>query len=69
MLRSSRLEQHVPLGDVIVEPDLERGEVAPRTFTLRTMPGRIAAVGDLWSDMRSQQQSLRIPMERLGARG
>ena len=49
--------------------ELGRGEVAPRTFTLRTMPGRIAAVGDLWSEIRRQRHSLRIPMERLRACG
>jgi bifunctional non-homologous end joining protein LigD len=45
--------------------DLQRGEVGPRTFTLRTMPSRIAEVGDLWSDMRRRGRSLRRPMERL----
>jgi bifunctional non-homologous end joining protein LigD len=45
--------------------DLERGEVGPRTFTLRTMPSRIAEVGDLWSGMRRRGRSLRRPMERL----
>jgi bifunctional non-homologous end joining protein LigD len=45
--------------------DLQRGEVGPRTFTLRTMPSRIAEVGDLWSDMRKRGRSLRRPMERL----
>lgn len=32
-------------------------EVGPRTFTLRTMAGRIADVGDLWSDMRRRGRS------------
>jgi bifunctional non-homologous end joining protein LigD len=31
--------------------ELERGEVGPRTFTLRTMAARIAEVGDLWKDI------------------
>jgi bifunctional non-homologous end joining protein LigD len=31
--------------------EIERGEVAPRSFTVRTMPGRIAEVGDLWAGM------------------
>jgi len=39
--------------------------VGPRTFTLRTMAGRIAEVGDLWSDMRRRKRSLRRPMEQL----
>jgi len=45
--------------------EVERGEVGPRTFTLRTMPSRIARVGDLWSDVRRRGRSLRRPMERL----
>jgi bifunctional non-homologous end joining protein LigD len=43
--------------------EIERRDVGPRTFTLRTMMDRIAAVGELWSDMRGQ--SLHAPMERL----
>lgn len=31
--------------------ELASGAVGPRTFTLRTMPARIAAVGDLWADL------------------
>jgi len=46
--------------------ELERGEVGPRTFTLRTMPARIATVGDLWSDMHGQ--SLRGAMEQFRLR-
>ena len=45
--------------------ELERGEAGPRTFTLRTMPSRIAEAGDLWSGMRRRGRSLRRPMERL----
>jgi bifunctional non-homologous end joining protein LigD len=45
--------------------EIERGEVGPRTFTLRTMARRIADVGDLWSDMRRRGRSLRRPMELL----
>ncbi len=45
--------------------EIERGEVAPRTFTLRTMAERVAKVGDLWSDMRKRQRSLRPAMKKL----
>jgi bifunctional non-homologous end joining protein LigD len=31
--------------------EVERGEAQPRTFTLRSMPARLAAVGDLWNDL------------------
>ena len=45
--------------------ELERGEVGPRTFTLRNMAQRVAAVGDLWADLLKQKRSLRKPIERL----
>lgn len=45
--------------------EIERGEVSPRTFTLRNMPGRIAQTGDLWADMRRRGKSLKRPMEQL----
>ena len=45
--------------------EIERGEVGPQTFTLRTMAGRIAAVGDLWSDMPKRGRSLARAIERL----
>ena len=39
--------------------DLESGAVGPQTFTLRTIPARIAKVGDLWRDMYERPHSLR----------
>ena len=38
----------------------------PQTFTLRTMPARVAAVGDVWSGMRRRGRSLTRPAGRLG---
>ena len=38
--------------------EIESGAVGPRTFTLRTMADRVAAVGDLWSDMSGKKRSL-----------
>jgi bifunctional non-homologous end joining protein LigD len=32
--------------------EIERGEVGPRTFTLRTLPDRIKKVGDLWQPLQ-----------------
>jgi bifunctional non-homologous end joining protein LigD len=45
--------------------ELERGVVAPRTFTLRTMPERIGEVGDLWAELLSRGRSLRGPLDQL----
>jgi len=38
--------------------ELESGDVAPRTFTLRNMAPRIAQVGDVWAEMASRRCSL-----------
>jgi bifunctional non-homologous end joining protein LigD len=45
--------------------ELERGEVTPRTFTLRMMTDRMARVGDLWADMRKRRRSLKRAVEKL----
>jgi bifunctional non-homologous end joining protein LigD len=39
--------------------ELEEGSVGPRTFTLRNMATRIAAVGDLWAPLLTVKQSLK----------
>jgi bifunctional non-homologous end joining protein LigD len=45
--------------------ELERAEVGPQTFALRTMPARIADAGDLWSDMDDRRCSLREATDKL----
>ena len=45
--------------------EVERGEVAPRSFTLRSMAARLDAVGDLWIDVSASGQSAREAAERL----
>jgi bifunctional non-homologous end joining protein LigD len=45
--------------------ELERGAVAPRTFTVKTMAQRMADVGDLWAEMPKHAQSLRGPLDQL----
>jgi bifunctional non-homologous end joining protein LigD len=60
-----RAKPGAPVSAPCTWEELERGEADPRTFTLRAMAGRIAEVGDLWSDMRRRGRSLRRPMERL----
>ena len=58
-----RARPGAPVSAPCAWEELERGQVGPRTFALRTMASRIADVGDLWADMRPC--SLRRPMERL----
>ena len=43
-----RAKPGAPVSAPCTWEEVERGEVGPRTFTLRTMAGRIAEVGDLW---------------------
>jgi bifunctional non-homologous end joining protein LigD len=60
-----RARPGAPVSAPCTWDEVERGLVGPRTFTLRTMPGRIAEVGDLWSEMLRRGRSLRRPLERL----
>jgi bifunctional non-homologous end joining protein LigD len=62
-----RARPGAPVSAPCTWEELERGEVHPRSFTLRTMAARIAAVGDLWKEMYKRKRSLRRPMERLRA--
>ena len=38
--------------------EVEKGDVAPRTFTIRNMAARVGDVGDLWRDLLDCAQSL-----------
>jgi len=60
-----RAKPGAPVSAPCTWEELESGEVGPRTFTLRTMAARIAAVGDLWLDMRRRKRSLRRAIEQL----
>jgi bifunctional non-homologous end joining protein LigD len=60
-----RAKPGAPVSAPCTWEELERGEVAPQTFTLRTMPRRIAEAGDLWSDMLDRGQSLHNAMSQL----
>ena len=63
---SVRAKPGAPVSAPCTWHELERGEVSPRSFDLRAMPARIAAVGDLWSDLPRRARSLRAGMKRLG---
>jgi bifunctional non-homologous end joining protein LigD len=53
-----RAKPGAPVSAPCTWEEVESGDVAPRTFTLRTMASRIAAVGDLWADMSAHRQSI-----------
>jgi len=63
-----RARPGAPVSAPCTWQEIERDLVAPRTFTLRTMPSRIAEVGDLWAGIAGQRRSLRDPIAALEAR-
>ncbi|HEX5107337.1 MAG TPA: non-homologous end-joining DNA ligase [Vicinamibacterales bacterium] len=54
-----RARAGAPVSAPCTWDEIERGTVGPQTFTLRTLPARVAEVGDLWGDMRPGAVSLR----------
>jgi len=60
-----RAKPDAPVSAPCTWDELESGDVAPRTFTVKTMKARIDKVGDLWAEMLKKKRSLRQPIERL----
>ena len=60
-----RAKAGAPVSAPCTWEEVERCEVGPRSFSLRTMAQRIADVGDLWSEMITSRRSLRRATERL----
>jgi bifunctional non-homologous end joining protein LigD len=60
-----RARPGAPVSAPCTWAEIERGTVAPRTFTLRTMAARIEKVGDLWGDMRKRRRALRRVTDKL----
>jgi bifunctional non-homologous end joining protein LigD len=60
-----RAKPGAPVSAPCTWEEVERGKVAPRTFTLRNMPARLAKVGDLWAGLRGRGRSLKGPAEKL----
>lgn len=60
-----RAKNGAPVSAPCTWEEVERGEVGPRSFTLRNMEQRIQRVGDLWADLLKTKRSLKKPMEKL----
>lgn len=60
-----RARPGAPVSAPCTWDEVERGEVDPRTFTLRSMARRLDAVGDLWADLPASGQSLAGALDRL----
>jgi bifunctional non-homologous end joining protein LigD len=63
-----RAKQGAPVSAPCTWAEIEQGAVGPQTVTLKNMEKRLADVGDLWSDLKRKQRSLRRPAERLRSR-
>ena len=63
-----RARRGAPVSAPCSWDEVERGDVGPATLTLRNVPGRIAAIGDPWADLRRRGRSLARPMEKLRRR-
>ena len=61
-----RARRGAPVSAPCTWEEIEKGEVGPKTFTLRTMAQRIAATGDIWSDLLTKKASLKRALNRLG---
>jgi bifunctional non-homologous end joining protein LigD len=60
-----RAKPGAPVSAPCTWDEIERSEVGPQTFTLRTMSARVEDVGDLWGDMRKRARSLGRAIEKL----
>lgn len=60
-----RAKTGAPVSAPCTWDEIEKGKVAPNTFTLRNMPARIKKVGDLWTDMLKRRRSLTKPAAKL----
>jgi bifunctional non-homologous end joining protein LigD len=60
-----RARPGAPVSAPCTWEEVERGEVAPAGVTLRSIAGRLAALGDVWAGLPASGQSLAAPMERL----
>ena len=64
-----RAKRGAPVSAPCTWDEVRSGEVLPRSFTLRSMPGRVEQVGDLWADLRRRKRSLTRAAARLAKLG
>lgn len=60
-----RARPGAPVSAPVTWEEVEQDAVEPRSFTLRTMPARLEAAGDVWRDLRRRGRSLRQPAAKL----
>jgi bifunctional non-homologous end joining protein LigD len=62
-----RAKPGAPISAPCTWEEVEKGDVHPQTFTIRTIADRIDAVGDLWSEMRKRRYSIVSRTTKLAA--
>jgi bifunctional non-homologous end joining protein LigD len=50
------VERGAPVSAPCTWDEIEADQVHPQSFTLRTMPARLDAVGDLWSGLGARRR-------------
>ncbi|MBV9579236.1 MAG: non-homologous end-joining DNA ligase [Chloroflexi bacterium] len=60
-----RARAGAPVSAPCTWEEVESGKVAPQSFTLREMPARVEAVGDLWADVAKRGRSLKSALNKL----
>jgi bifunctional non-homologous end joining protein LigD len=60
-----RAKPGAPVSAPCTWDELQRGDIGPQSFTLRSMAPRIDAVGDLWADLRKRGRSLKRAIAKL----
>ena len=60
-----RAKPGAPVSAPCTWEEIEKGKVAPNSFTLRNTPARIKKVGDLWADMLKRKRSLTKARQKL----
>jgi bifunctional non-homologous end joining protein LigD len=60
-----RARPGAPISAPVTWEEVIRGDVHPRSFTIRNLAARVREVGDVWADMRKRKRSLRAPAEKL----
>lgn len=62
-----RARPGAPVSAPCAWDELESGTVSPAAFTLRSLPARLDAKGDLWRGIHARPQRLRPAIDALGA--
>ena len=62
-----RARPGAPVSAPCTWTEIERGDVDPKTFSLRTMPDRVAKVGDLWAGLLKGGKSIKQASTKLKA--